>query len=395
MVDSRATATVLGSTLQADAVMDQISLGKLNVHEVLGRGGYGCVRRATLEGIAGVDFAIKLLEPHLFNEDPSARDRFFQEATLLMQLRHPHIVSVLGVGMHADTPYILMERFAGQTLEETMTRGPFPAERVLPFVIRIASALAHAHGKGIVHRDLKPNNLMTAKDDARIIDFGIAKILGPEASKLTRTGNEHWGNSYTAPDAEPPNPFEKHHDVYSLCANWFYLLTKTSPKGARVEQLLVQRDVPLQHREIILRGISERPQRYTDARELELELQSIGGHQPSGSQEGLTPNEVVVLAALLHHDIHGEPVASGNLHSALLPALTPVMQRLALSRLKERKLVLVGDYEEYGSYFRTYQLTDEGMNWATANETSVIAAEERLTTAKAATQSEWVDDIPF
>ena len=128
------------------------------------------------------DVAIKLL-PAAFSRDPDRQRRFEQEARATGSLNHPNILAVHDVGVHEGATWIVAELLEGETLRQRMDARPLPPRAVIDYAIQIANGLAAAHEHDIAHRDIKPANLFVTRDGRiKILDFGLAKLLGPEAS---------------------------------------------------------------------------------------------------------------------------------------------------------------------------------------------------------------------
>src|SRR5580704_2136617 len=165
-------------------------LGRYTVIEPIGSGGMGQVYRARDQKLERV-VAIKILSPGLVTGD-EARRRFRKEALALAKVSHPHIAAVYDVGEQDGVDYLVMECVPGQTLAARLKNGPLPIEDATSIVLQIAGALEEAHEHGVVHRDLKPANVMiTPKGHAKVLDFGIAKLLGPltpDATASIETG---------------------------------------------------------------------------------------------------------------------------------------------------------------------------------------------------------------
>jgi two-component system, LytTR family, response regulator len=144
----------------------------------LGRGGMGTVYRA-LDVNLEREVALKVLSPALFGA-AELRRRFVQEARALAALQHPAIAVVHEIDEAEGSAFIVLELIPGDTLKDLIARQDLDVGQALDLGLEIAEAMAAAHARGIVHRDLKPTNvLVTPEGRARVIDFGLAKLLDP------------------------------------------------------------------------------------------------------------------------------------------------------------------------------------------------------------------------
>src|SRR5579864_7337716 len=156
-------------------------LGPYQITGALGAGGMGEVYRARDERLAR-EVALKVL-PAAMCGDPERLRRFEREARAAASLNHPNVIMIYDIGNFANTTYLAMELLEGKTLRDELTRGAMPIRRAIGWGIQIAIGLAAAHEKGIIHRDLKPENVFLTKDGrAKILDFGIAKLVEKVAS---------------------------------------------------------------------------------------------------------------------------------------------------------------------------------------------------------------------
>ena len=153
--------------------------GGYEILQRLGAGGMGEVYRAR-DIRLGREVAIKTISLGHHSEQ-EALSRFQQEARSACALNHPNIVTIYELGHVDGTEYIAMELVGGETVRELLASGPISFRKAIAIAAQIADALAKVHEIGIVHRDLKPDNLMVAADDtAKILDFGLAKLLANE-----------------------------------------------------------------------------------------------------------------------------------------------------------------------------------------------------------------------
>ncbi len=158
-------------------------LGPYRVDRHLGSGGMGDVYRA-LDTRLDRPVALKVLPPR-FAEDSERRQRFEREARLIAALHHPHICALFDIGRENELSYLVMELLHGETLSERLGRGPLPPEPALRHAVEIGDALDRAHRQGVVHRDLKPSNIILTKGGAKLLDFGLAKVVDAPLRKLS------------------------------------------------------------------------------------------------------------------------------------------------------------------------------------------------------------------
>ncbi len=169
-------------------------LGPYEVLGSLGAGGMGEVYRAR-DTKLGREVALKIL-PEAFAADPERLARFEREAKTLASLNHPHIAQIYGfeegpaVGSgFSPTRALVMELVEGEDLSQRIMRGAIPLDEVLPIARQIAEALEAAHELGIIHRDLKPANIKVRADGTvKVLDFGLAKAIGPAAFDSAQAG---------------------------------------------------------------------------------------------------------------------------------------------------------------------------------------------------------------
>ena len=154
-------------------------IDRYEIRSLLGKGGMGEVYLAE-DTILRRLVALKVL-PVVATANEDRMRRFVQEATTAAGLSHPHIAQIFEIGEHQSTHFIAMELVDGVTLRAKIHREHTELRKLLKYLQQVAEGLAKAHAAGIVHRDLKPDNIMITRDDyAKILDFGLAKLIEPE-----------------------------------------------------------------------------------------------------------------------------------------------------------------------------------------------------------------------
>lgn len=214
-------------------------LGPYEIVGPLGAGGMGEVYRAR-DPRLGREVAVKVL-PGDFAGDTARLRRFELEARATAALNHPGILSIHDVGMHDGRPYFVTELLEGATLRERLRDGRLGTSQAIELSVQIARALSAAHEKGIVHRDLKPENLfLTADGRIKILDFGLAKLIEPDASgpHALDAGTETVSGvvlgtvGYMAPEQARGKPCDARADIFALgCVLYEMLSGKRAFRG--------------------------------------------------------------------------------------------------------------------------------------------------------------------
>lgn len=195
-------------------------------------GGMGTVYKAVQRSLNRV-VAVKLL-PKNHIEKEGFKERFKREAEALARLNHPNIVSVYDCGETAEGQlYYVMEFVSGTDLHHLLRRDPPGPQQIVQIIGQVCEALQHAHEQGIVHRDIKPANiLIDERGRVKVVDFGLAKILGQKAVNHTATGMAIGTPEYIAPEALDDSAKVDHRaDIYSLGVMTYELFTGHLPKG--------------------------------------------------------------------------------------------------------------------------------------------------------------------
>jgi serine/threonine protein kinase len=290
---------MIGQTLSHFRILSEIS-----------RGGMGIVYRG-LDLNLDREVALKVLPPELV-ADPERRRRFIQEAKAAAKLDHPHIGMVFEIDEAEGVTFIVMELIQGEKLKDILERERISLARSLELAIEVAEGLASAHDKGIVHRDLKPANIMvTEEGHAKIIDFGLAKLVEPlggvdsEAETAlkgeTDPGKVMGTVSYMSPEQARGQNVDHRSDIFSFGIVLHEMLTGeapfTGPSGADTLNAILSKPSPrlpdlgsevseelrfeLQH--IADKCLAKvRDDRYQGAKELVVDLRSARRHLGSG-----------------------------------------------------------------------------------------------------------------
>jgi len=217
----------------------------------IGRGGMGVVYLAEREATPGV-VAMKLIRGDLTS--PELNARLVHEGRVLARLEHPHIARLLdvGVGPH-DDPWLAMEFVDGQPIDRYCDAHRLPIGARLALFATVCGAVQHAHAGFVVHRDIKPSNIfVTPAGDVKLLDFGIAKLLGDDASTgpRTNTGVRLMTPEYASPEQVRGKGVTAASDVYALGLLLYELLTghrayRIASRSAGMIERAVLHEVPL------------------------------------------------------------------------------------------------------------------------------------------------------
>ncbi|MHC4127120.1 MAG: protein kinase domain-containing protein [Planctomycetota bacterium] len=309
----------------------------------LGRGGMGVVYLAR-DPRLDRHVAIKVLSPQRATGE--FLGRFEQEARMAAQLNHPNIATVYELGEVEETCYIAMEFVEGRTLRELMLRPePLPLDEALAMAIQMAEGLTAAHEKGIVHHDLKPRNVMlTSGGRVKILDFGIARSFGRDAS-VSAERLVLGTPGYMAPEQIAGEPGDARSDVFSFGVVLYELVTGAPPflggsetdiiaatvRGSLRPIQEVNPGAPPELARIISRCLSsDRAGRYPSSAELLAELRAVARvvAEPGGTA---MPSVAVLPFANLSPDAETDYFADG-MATEIITALSRIEALRVVSR---------------------------------------------------------------
>ena len=219
-------------------------LGPYELEEEIGHGGSGSVWKARrLDVAAGGAVAVKVL--HLSLLDQPGVCRFRREGAVLASLHHRNIVQLLDTGLTPEgQPYLVLEHVEGEPIDVHCDTRRLDIPARLRLLRRVMNGLHHAHCRRIVHRDIKPSNiLVTSGGDVKLLDFGIAKLLGDEAEQasITLDGHRVLTPRYAAPEQLAGEDVTARTDVYALGVLMYRLLVgryPTSGGGANAAEII-------------------------------------------------------------------------------------------------------------------------------------------------------------
>jgi serine/threonine-protein kinase len=297
--------------------------GRYRLDALLRKGGMGSVFRASREGQAE-PVAVKILDPAIA-ENPQMLGRFLREARTAAALESPNVVRILEHGIEDGNAYIAMELLEGESLRERIARtGRLPPAEVFHLVADVLRAIGRAHEAGIIHRDLKPDNVFVERgrpERAKVLDFGVAKVLEGAPAELlgtgTQTGMMLGTPYYMSPEQAQAKEVDHRTDLFAVAVVAFEALTGQRPfRGESFGDLVLAicaspvpipsqtAPVPPGFDEWFVRATQrDRARRFDSAGEMAMELERIAlGQVPAhGSLPPHRPRAATPLLATPPH----------------------------------------------------------------------------------------------
>jgi serine/threonine protein kinase len=268
-------------------------IGPYKLDALIGAGGMGKVYRAT-DMRLGRRVALKLLETALIG-DSQHRTRFLREARLASSLDHPNICTVHEVGEIDGALFIAMQYVDGQTLRKIVNGRALDLDSQLSISLQVADALAEAHEAGIIHRDIKPGNIIvTSKGQAKVLDFGLAKLLeraeGEAETHLTLTGAVMGTPASMSPEQARGERADRRSDIFSFGGVMYEMATGQIPFSGKTRAEVIgallhkphtpavelNREIPARLSALIDRALAKEPaQRYQSMPEMIADLRQV------------------------------------------------------------------------------------------------------------------------
>ncbi|MEW5924545.1 MAG: protein kinase [Candidatus Zixiibacteriota bacterium] len=201
-------------------------IGHYQVIEEIGSGGMGEVYLAE-DTELGRRVALKFLRSDICR-DEGCRARFRREAQVAAKLNHPNIVTIYEVSEYQGRPFLVMEMVEGRDCHEVIKCGELDLESIVDFAIQICEGLNEAHNSGIIHRDIKPSNvILDSKGRCRLLDFGLAAMLGSE--RQTPQGVAIGTVGYMSPEQVNGRQADNRSDIFSLGIVLYEMITGRQP----------------------------------------------------------------------------------------------------------------------------------------------------------------------
>ncbi len=340
-----AMAEVMGNK-QADddqtGKLEGQALGHYQILSLIGKGGMGEVYLAQ-DTRLGRKLALKLL-PKSFTQDADRVRRFQQEARTASALNHPNIITVYDIGQFDGLHFIATEFIEGETMRGLLGRKDVSRESLLELMTQVADGLAKAHSANIVHRDLKPDNVMRTRDGfAKVLDFGLAKLVEPQAAssdptatvatllmEQTKPGVVMGTLGYMSPEQAQGKEVDPRTDIFSFGCMLYEIVTGRRPfEGTSLPEVVhkivyepappitdFNPQCPAELQRIIRKCLNKDPEkRYQSVKDIAIDLRDlneigetahVGSAPRTTVQQNAVENETLKMSAVTTSEVERE-----------------------------------------------------------------------------------------
>jgi serine/threonine protein kinase/Tfp pilus assembly protein PilF len=318
------------------------TISHYRIVEQLGAGGMGVVYKAQDSRLDRA-VALKFL-PDKLAQEPQALERFRREARAASALNHPGICTIYDIGEQDGRGFIVMEFIDGETLRHHIHRQALPLEEILRLGMQIAEALDAAHAEGIIHRDIKPANIfVTKRGQAKVLDFGLAKLLpkavaagglsadGDDTDSTSIVGIISGTPSYMSPEQIRGDTLDARTDIFSLGLVLYEMATGrqafSGPTGGVIIEAVLTRapaparninpNIPEKLEEIINKALhKDKAQRYQHAAEVRNDLQQLDRGSDSGWRSAAGSTETMAARPTVAGEAESSHTGSSGPHTA-------------------------------------------------------------------------------